>query len=168
MCRSVDARLWVASKGGPSRGTGIRAGNVGAVSIELPGEVVQLLQFIGVNWPNIDEDRVREPGQLVRQFAENLQATHQDATAHLQQAGQHYKGAGYEAMVAAWGQKSDAHMSELVSACGVVATALDAGADVIVGMKGAPSRNWSRSRRRSSRTRRRRWPRSGSRRRGWR
>jgi hypothetical protein len=107
------------------------------VSIELPGEVVQLLQFIGVNWPNIDEDKVREAGRHVKQFAENLETTHQDATAHLQQAGQHYQGAGYEAMIAAWGQKSNSHMSELVSACGVVATALDAGADVIVGMKGA-------------------------------
>lgn len=107
------------------------------MALELPGEVVQLLQFIGVNWPNIDEDKVREAGQHVKQFAENLQSTHQDATAHLQQAGQHYQGAGYEAMIAAWGQKSNDHMNELTEACGVVATALDGGADVIIGMKGA-------------------------------
>ncbi len=107
------------------------------MAIELPGEVVQLLQFIGVNWPNINEDKVREAGQHVLQFAQNLQSTHQDATAHLQQAGQHYQGAGYDAMIAAWGQKSQDHMNELVEACHVVATALDAGADVIIGMKGA-------------------------------
>ncbi|HEU5331418.1 MAG TPA: hypothetical protein VFU73_01600 [Actinocrinis sp.] len=107
------------------------------MALELPGEVVQLLQFIGVNWPNINEDKVREAGQHVKQFAENLQSTHQEASAHLQQAGQHYQGSGYEAMLAAWGQKSDDHMNELVEACHVVSMALDAGADVIIGMKGA-------------------------------
>ncbi|MGH3415947.1 MAG: hypothetical protein ACRDSS_05735 [Actinocrinis sp.] len=105
------------------------------MALELPGEVVQLLQFIGVNWPNIDEDKVREAGRHVKQFAENLKSTHQDATAHLQQAGQHYQGSGYEAMIAAWGQKSNDHMNELFEACDVVATALDAGAEVIIGMK---------------------------------
>lgn len=105
------------------------------MSIELPSEVVQLLQFIGVQWPNIDEDKVREAGQHVKQFAANIQSTHQDATAHLQQAGQHYQGAGYEAMIAAWGQKSQDHMSELVTTCQVVATAMDAAAEVIIGMK---------------------------------
>jgi hypothetical protein len=107
------------------------------MALELPSEVVQLLQFIGVNWPNIDEDKVREAGQHVKAFAQNLQSTHEDATAHLQQAGQHYQGSGYEAMIAAWGQKSNDHMRELIEGCHVVADALDAGADVIVGMKGA-------------------------------
>jgi uncharacterized protein YukE len=107
------------------------------MALELPSEVVQLLQFIGVNWPNINEDKVREAGAHVKQFAASLQSTHQDATSHLQQAGQHYQGSGYEAMLAAWGQKSNSHMQELVEACNVVSTALDAGADVIVGMKGA-------------------------------
>ncbi|NUR03516.1 MAG: hypothetical protein HOY79_45475 [Streptomyces sp.] len=31
------------------------------MAIELPGEVVSFLQFIGVNWPNINEDKVRVP-----------------------------------------------------------------------------------------------------------
>jgi hypothetical protein len=107
------------------------------MALELPSEVVQLLQFIGVNWPNINEDKVREAGQHVKAFAQNLQSTHEDATAHLQQAGQHYQGSGYEAMLAAWGQKSDDHMRELIEGCHIVADALDAGADVIIGMKGA-------------------------------
>ena len=107
------------------------------MALELPSEVVQLLQFIGVNWPNINEDKVREAGQHVKAFAQNLQSTHEDATAHLQQAGQHYQGSGYEAMLAAWGQKSNDHMRELIEGCHIVADALDAGADVIIGMKGA-------------------------------
>jgi uncharacterized protein YukE len=107
------------------------------VAIELPGEVVQLLQFIGVNWPNINEDKVREAGQHVREFAENIQGTHDAATSAIHNSSQHYQGAGYEAMVAAWGQKSSDHMHELIDICHVVATALDGAADVIVTMKGA-------------------------------
>ncbi|MGK4582244.1 hypothetical protein [Kitasatospora sp. HPMI-4] len=45
------------------------------------------------------------------------------------------RGASYEALIAKWGQLSGSHMQELVQACHVVATALDAAADVIVGMK---------------------------------
>ena len=34
------------------------------MAIELPEQVVSFLQFIGVNWPNINEDKVRELNQL--------------------------------------------------------------------------------------------------------
>lgn len=105
------------------------------MAVELPGEVVQLLAFIGVNWPNINEDKVREAASHIREFAQNVQSTHESATATLRSAGQHYQGAAYEAMISMWGQKSQDHMHELVDACNVVATALDVGADAIVGMK---------------------------------
>jgi uncharacterized protein YukE len=106
------------------------------VAIELPSEVVTFLQMIGVNWPNVNEDKVREFGQHVREFADNVSGTHADATSTVTQLGQAYQGASYEAMFAKWGQMSSTHMTELVDICNVVATALDVGADVIVGMKG--------------------------------
>ena len=105
------------------------------MAIELPNEVAQLLQFIGINWPQVNEDKVREAGQHVTAFGQNVQSAHADATATLQQAGQHYQGNAYEAMIATWGQKSQDHMHELITACQVVGTALDAAADVIIGMK---------------------------------
>jgi uncharacterized protein YukE len=107
------------------------------MAIELPSEVVQLLQFIGINWPNVNEDKVREAGQHVSTFAQNVQSTHEDATATIKQSGQHYQGAGYDAMIAAWSQKTNSHLNELVDACHVVATALDGAADAITGLKGA-------------------------------
>lgn len=105
------------------------------MSIQLPSEVVQLLQFIGINWPDIDEDKVREASQHVGTFALNVQSTHDSATAALQQAGQHYQGGGYDALIATWAQKSQDHMNELVQACRVVAAALEAAAEAIFGMK---------------------------------
>jgi uncharacterized protein YukE len=105
------------------------------MAIELPGEVAQFLQLIGINWPQINEDKVREFGTHVRQFADNLQDAHQQAHATIQQLGQSYQGAGYEALLAKWSGTSTKHLTELVDACHAVADALAAAADVIVGLK---------------------------------
>ncbi|NUR01092.1 MAG: hypothetical protein HOY79_32545 [Streptomyces sp.] len=107
------------------------------MAIELPEEVVSLLQFIGVNWPNVNEDKVREFAQHVRDFATKVDETHQDSTATIKQMADVYQGPSYDALLAKWGQMSNGHMSELLAACHAVATALDAAADVIVGMKEA-------------------------------
>lgn len=106
------------------------------MAIELPGEVVSLLQFIGINWPDVNEDKVREFGQHVRDFAQNISGTHDDVTGTLQQLGQAYQGPAFDALNATWTNVFSQHMDDLVNGCHVVATALDAGADAIVGMKG--------------------------------
>ncbi|KJK55546.1 WXG100-like domain-containing protein [Saccharothrix sp. ST-888] len=105
------------------------------MAIELPDEVVSLLQFIGVNWPQVNEDKVREFASHVKEFADNLDQAHQASTSTVHQIGEVYQGAGYEALLAKWGQLSGSHMQELVEACHVVATALDVAADAIVAMK---------------------------------
>ncbi|MFF4500531.1 WXG100 family type VII secretion target [Streptomyces sp. NPDC001401] len=106
------------------------------MAIELPEEVVSFLQFIGVNWPNVNEDKVREFAAHVREFAQNVDDTHQDSTATIKRLGAVYQGASYEALLAKWAQLSNSHMNELIEACHTVATALDVAADVIVAMKG--------------------------------
>ncbi|MFF4653794.1 WXG100 family type VII secretion target [Streptomyces sp. NPDC001380] len=105
------------------------------MAIELPGEVVSFLDFIGINWPSVNEDKVREFASHVQEFATNVETAHEESTATVRQLGQAYEGASYEALLAKWAQLSDSHMTELVQACRVVATALDVAADVIVGMK---------------------------------
>ncbi|MFB7667575.1 WXG100 family type VII secretion target [Kitasatospora sp. NPDC056138] len=105
------------------------------MAIELPDEVVSFLSFIGINWPTVNEDRVREFASHVREFADNVDAAHRDSTGTVQRLGEAYQGASYETLAAKWAQMSDSHMNEPVQACHVVATALDAAADVIVAMK---------------------------------
>jgi uncharacterized protein YukE len=107
------------------------------VAIELPGPVVDLLQFFGINWPTINEDSVRELAGHVRQFAQNMDSVHQDAGSTIQNMGNAYQGASYEALLEMWSNKSSRHLQELTEACHVVASALEAGAEVIVGMKWA-------------------------------
>lgn len=105
------------------------------MSIELPGPVVDFLQFIGVDWPQVNEDAVREFAGHVRDFAANLQDTHSAASATISQMSASYSGSSYEQLVAAWSHMSNSHMQELQDGCRVVADALDVAADVIVGMK---------------------------------
>lgn len=105
------------------------------MAIELPGPVVDLLQFFGIDWPTINEDSVRELAGHVRQFAQNLDSVRQDAGSTIQDMGQAYQGASYEALLDLWANKSSKHLQELIEACHIVGDALDAGADVIVGMK---------------------------------
>ncbi|MEV7119464.1 WXG100 family type VII secretion target [Kitasatospora griseola] len=105
------------------------------MAIELPGEVVEFLSFIGINWPTVNEDKVREFGAHVREFAQNVESVHQQSTSAVQQLGQAYEGASYEALLAKWAALSESHLNELVQACHVVADALDIAADVIVAMK---------------------------------
>ena len=105
------------------------------MSIELPGEVAWLLNVIGVNWPAIDEDQVRVFAGHVRDFAGNIDATHQAASSTIRQMGSAYSGSSYEQLVATWARMSNDHMRELVDACHTVATAVDVAADAIVAAK---------------------------------
>jgi uncharacterized protein YukE len=106
------------------------------MAIELPGEVASFLQFIGINWPQINEDKVREFASHVREFAHNIEDTHQRAGADVKAMSQHYQGNSYELLVSKWAHLSQGHMQDLLNACHVLADALDAGADYIVAMKG--------------------------------
>ncbi|MDH6118677.1 WXG100 family type VII secretion target [Kitasatospora sp. GAS204B] len=106
------------------------------MAIELPDEVVSFLQFIGINWPNVNEDQVRDLATHIRDFADKVDSTHQASTATVQQMSEAYQGQSYEALVSAWSHMSSNHMTELINACHVVADALDVAADVIVGLKG--------------------------------
>ncbi|MBF6222465.1 hypothetical protein IU479_30690 [Nocardia abscessus] len=99
--------------------------------IELPSEVVFLLNVCGVPYPDINEDDVRALAQHVRTFSSNVQDTHESATGVIHDVSSVYSGESYEQLVAAWARMSATHMAELGRACAVVATALDVAADVI-------------------------------------
>ena len=105
------------------------------MAIELPGPVVDFLQFIGINFPQVNEDKVREFAGHVKDFATGIQDAHDQASATVKQLGESYQGASYEMLVSKWAHLSSGHMTALVDACHVLSTALDVAADAIVGMK---------------------------------
>ncbi|GAA5006065.1 hypothetical protein [Kitasatospora paranensis] len=107
------------------------------MSIELPDELVWVMNLLGLNWPDVDEDEMREWASHVREFAAGLQEAHDDTHGVLQGLGDAYQGASYEALVERWGRASSEHMTVLVDYCGVLATGLEIAAVGIVAAKGA-------------------------------
>ncbi|GAA2263133.1 MULTISPECIES: WXG100-like domain-containing protein [Kitasatospora] len=105
------------------------------MAIELPDEVAQFLQLIGINWPMVNEDSVRSFADHVREFATNIDDTHHQATGTIKAMADAYQANSYELLVSKWAHLSQGHMNELVEACHVLATALDAAAEFIVAMK---------------------------------
>ena len=105
------------------------------MAIELPQPVVDFLQVIGINWPQVNEDKVREFATHVREFASNIEDTHSQVNSALQDVGQAYQGKSYDMLISKWAALSQNHMTELLDACKVVAVALEGAADAIIGLK---------------------------------
>ncbi|HET9171518.1 MAG TPA: hypothetical protein VFN97_18915 [Actinospica sp.] len=102
---------------------------------DLPGPVVTFLNVIGIDWPYIDEDQVRQFATLVREFGQAVDQTHQDATQAIQGFSQAYQGSSTQVMSSGWSNLSAAHVTEIVEGTRILAEALDIGADFIVAQK---------------------------------
>jgi hypothetical protein len=102
---------------------------------DLPLPVVNLLNVIGVPWPYVNEDTVMQFSTLVREFRRAVQTTHQDATETVAAIAKAHQGASTQAMQSGWAKLSTQHVDELMTACTVLADALDVGAGYIVAQK---------------------------------
>ncbi|GAA4858378.1 hypothetical protein [Kitasatospora terrestris] len=107
------------------------------MSIELPDELVWVMNLIGLNWPDVDEDELREWASHVREFAAGLQDAQDGTHGMVQGLGGAYQGASYEALVERWGRASTEHMTVLLDCCEVLAAGLEVAAVGIVAAKGA-------------------------------
>lgn len=91
-------------------GVGYRAARRGDL---VPGAV-------GISRSAIDEDQVWAFARRVRDFAHDIDTTHQAASCTLRQIGSACVGSSYERPVAVWARMTSAHMHELVEACHTV------------------------------------------------
>ncbi|MFI5530787.1 hypothetical protein ACIA8O_19820 [Kitasatospora sp. NPDC051853] len=102
------------------------------MAIELPGELVWVADVLGLHWPEVDEDRVREFAGRVRQFAAELDGGHQAATATVRGMAECYEAGSYRVLAERWRSMTVEHLDELVAVCGVVATTIELAADAVV------------------------------------
>ena len=106
------------------------------MALDPPWEVVTLLNFIGIKWPMINEDTVRDVATMIQSFSSDVQNTHQDMTNQIHTMSEAYEGASYEALVEQWQSRSNTHMTELMDVCQAIVDALNAFADYIMLQKG--------------------------------
>lgn len=98
------------------------------MTIAIPRDAALFLQYVGVPYPDIDEDRVRTLAGHVRSFADNVRSTtHEAASGAITGMGSVYSGYSYDQLLAVWASLSATRMRELEMACRVVAQALDVG-----------------------------------------
>ncbi|WP_433206412.1 hypothetical protein ACQP1G_19865 [Nocardia sp. CA-107356] len=105
------------------------------MAIEIPHEVATFLNYVGVPYPDVNEDHVHALADHVRVFSSNVQRTYESASTAIEDLGSVYSGYSYEQLVTAWARMGPDHMSVLDAACIVVGSALDAVADVIEAVK---------------------------------
>lgn len=80
------------------------------MGIVLPGWADEILDIIGVSWPNVDEDDYREMADAMREFADDIDGganeAHQAAQGLVGSAG---GSLAVEALNAHWGKINGTH-----------------------------------------------------------
>ena len=105
------------------------------MGMTVPGELDFVLDLLGYEWPNVDEDAVRDAAQLVRQLEEDLRGTLNDLEVRVNELGDGAKAQSTNALIRAWTENRTANMDSLLDAMPGVATGIDVAADAIVGLK---------------------------------
>ncbi|WP_460783862.1 WXG100-like domain-containing protein [Microbacterium tumbae] len=102
----------------------------------LPNELVWVMEKLGFEWPDIDEDEVRKGATLVRNFGSDLETVIQavDRKVNGDLAGA-LKGQTGPATLGAWNANRSQNLQKLVDIMPPASTAMDVGADAIFGLK---------------------------------
>src|SRR6266511_3879835 len=72
------------------------------MGLQLPGELVSLLGMLGYNWPEADEEKLFDMGQVWLDFAGTLQSVVDDADKHGQEVWQRNVGQSIAAFQNSW------------------------------------------------------------------
>lgn len=102
----------------------------------LPNELVWVMEKLGFEWPDIDEDEVRKGASLVRTFGSDLEDVIQavDRKVNGDIAGA-MRGQTGPATMGAWNTNRSQNLQQLVDIMPPAATAMDVGADAIFALK---------------------------------
>ncbi|WTT42239.1 hypothetical protein OG468_33515 [Streptomyces zaomyceticus] len=106
------------------------------MAVTVPDWADTLLDLVGVNWPNVDEDAYREMADALREFADDLADDGQLANNHMERLlVQRVHGGAMDALNEHWGKAKGKHLKDMVSAARTIAGALDKAAAAIEAMK---------------------------------
>ncbi|MET0812081.1 MAG: hypothetical protein ABWY03_03435 [Microbacterium sp.] len=102
----------------------------------LPNELVWVMEKLGFEWPDIDEDELRRGSGMVRVFRDDLesklQAMDRKVNGDLAAA---MRGQAGPAYVAAWNTNRSQNLEKLLDILGPVPTGVDIAADAVFALK---------------------------------
>ncbi|MFB6676882.1 DUF6531 domain-containing protein [Streptomyces sp. NPDC056390] len=101
----------------------------------IPGWLDEVLDFIGINFPNVDEDDYREMADAMREFAEKFEGHGGDAHKAFSRLLSSSEGWAVDSMEKHWNQVKVGHLEKLPELARLFADACDALAEIIFWMK---------------------------------
>jgi hypothetical protein len=102
----------------------------------LPNELVWVMEKLGFEWPDIDEDEVSKGATLVRNFGSDLESVIQAVDRRMNgELPAAMRGVTGPATMSAWNTNRSQNLQKLIDIMPPAATAMEAGAGVIVGLK---------------------------------
>ncbi|MFI0243096.1 nucleic acid/nucleotide deaminase domain-containing protein [Streptomyces sp. NPDC016845] len=101
----------------------------------IPGWLDDVLDFIGINFPNVDEDDYREMATAMRDFADKFEGHGADAHKAFSRILSSSEGWAVDSMEKHWSQVKGSHLEKLPELARLFADACDVLADIIFAMK---------------------------------
>lgn len=102
----------------------------------LPNELIWILEKLGFEWPDLDEDELRRAGVILSTFRDELedrlQAVDRKVNGDLAAA---MRGQAGPAFVSAWNTNRSQNLQKLLDVLGSVQPGLEIGAGVVTGLK---------------------------------
>lgn len=106
------------------------------MGIMLPDELIWIMDKLGFDWPDVDEDEVRRGADILRQFRDDVEAKVQamDQKVNLEIA-EAMRGKAGPAYVSAWNANRSQNLEKMIDLLGPTSTGMDMFAGVVTGLK---------------------------------
>ncbi|CAL2068025.1 conserved protein of unknown function [Streptomyces murinus] len=101
----------------------------------IPGWLDEILDFIGIHFPNVDEDDYRDMATAMRDFADKFEGHGADAHKAVERILASSRGWAVHSMQSHWNQVKTGHLDKIPELARLFADACDVVADIIFGMK---------------------------------
>jgi hypothetical protein len=105
------------------------------MGVVLPDALAWVLDMIGIEWPNIDEDELRSGATELRTLAGEIDGNTSDAKSSIEQMLSSNSSQSLDLFNALWGKLANGHLPQLSKGLGIIATGLDVSAGLVEGMK---------------------------------
>lgn len=106
------------------------------MALNIPSELAFVLNLLGFDWPQLDEDEIHRAAHIVRQFRDDLEGTIEEVSTQVNDtvpAAFSANAAG--SFTTGWNDAREAHMTQLVDILDPAATGIDLFADAVLALK---------------------------------
>ncbi|WP_243231917.1 WXG100 family type VII secretion target [Microbacterium sp. CIAB417] len=102
----------------------------------LPNELIWVMDKMGLEWPDIDEDEVRKAAVLVRGYRDDMETLVQAADRRINgDIAAAMRGQAGTAHVTAWNRNRSENVQQLLDVLGPAASGIDIAADIVLALK---------------------------------